>query len=172
MIASIALSCLSFAIGPLAAIIRGVDGKVDVARGQGWAILAHPGFSGCHDGPVGVQSALADLLSQVKSCDGTAQIDIEKAEQALADWNKRSAWQPIETAPRDGTWVLLAGGECESNEESDNRGRVVTARWTTEFNDFGRWEFAYYDSIFYLEYENPTHWQPLPSPPITPNPHA
>jgi hypothetical protein len=89
-------------------------------------------------------------------------------------------WQPIETAPRDGTWVLLTGGECESNEESDNRGRVVTAQWTTEYRsnagdrliaDFGRWEFAYYDSGVYGEYENPTHWQPLPSPPITPNPH-
>jgi hypothetical protein len=83
-------------------------------------------------------------------------------------------WRPIETAPRDGTWVLLAGGECESNEESDSRGRVVTGQWTTEYrsnagdrriDDFGRWEFAYYDSGFYGEYENPTHWQPLPQPP-------
>jgi hypothetical protein len=91
-----------------------------------------------------------------------------------------SDWRPIETAPRDGTWVLLTGGECESNEESDNRGRVVTAQWTTEYRsnagdrliaDFGRWEFAYYDSGVYGEYENPTFWQPLPIPPITPNPH-
>lgn len=89
-----------------------------------------------------------------------------------------SDWQPIETAPRDGTWVLLAGGECESNEESDNRGRVVTAQWTTEYrsnagdrpiDDFGRWEFAYYDSGVYGEYEKPTYWQPLPGPPNTPS---
>jgi hypothetical protein len=89
-----------------------------------------------------------------------------------------SDWRPIETAPRDGTWVLLTGGECEFNEESDNRGRVVTAQWTTEYRsnagdrliaDFGRWEFAYYDSGVYGEYENPTFWQPLPSPPNTPN---
>jgi Lar family restriction alleviation protein len=102
-------------------------------------------------------------------------------EEAAAGWNQRSTWQPIETAPRDGTWVLLAGGECEYNEESDNRGRVVTAQWTTEYRsnagdrpiaDFGRWEFAYYDSGVYWEYENPTHLQPLPSPPITPIPHA
>ena len=37
-----------------------------------------------------LSSALADLLLQVKSCDGTAQINIEKAEQVLADWNQRS----------------------------------------------------------------------------------
>jgi Lar family restriction alleviation protein len=99
-------------------------------------------------------------------------------EDAAAAWNQRSAWQPIETAPKDGTWVLLAGGECESNEESNNKERVVTAQWTTEFrssvrsplgNEFGRWQFAWYDDGFYGEYENPTHWQHLPSPPpITP----
>jgi hypothetical protein len=38
-----------------------------------------------------IYAALVDLLSQVKSCDGTAQIDIEKAEQAIAAWNQRSA---------------------------------------------------------------------------------
>jgi hypothetical protein len=91
--------------------------------------------------------------------------------QAAAAWNQqRNTWQPIKTAPRDGTWVLLAGGECEFNEESDNKGRAVTARWTTEFScrdTSGRWQFAYYDSGVYGEYENPTHWQPRP-----PSPHA
>ena len=102
------------------------------------------------------------------SCDETGAM-----EQAAAAWNQRSAWQPIETAPRDGTWVRLAGGECEFNEESDNKGREVTGRWTTEFNQ-PCWQFAYYDGGYYGEYENPTHWQPLASPPpITPSPpHA
>ena len=122
----------------LAAIVREVDGKHDLsAAALAEAILAHPGFSGCHDGPV----------------DPAAQGEVG------------NPWQPIETAPRDGTWVLLSGGECEFNEESDNKGRAVTARWTTEFS---RWLFAYYDSGVYGEYENPTHWQPLLSPTSTP----
>jgi hypothetical protein len=127
----------------LAEIIRDVDGKHDLgAAALAEAILAHPGFSGCHDGPAALP----------------------------AQGEVGSTWQPIETAPRDGTWVLLAGGECEFNEESDNKGRAVTARWTTEFScrdTSGRWQFAYYDSGVYGEYENPTHWQPRP-----PNPHA
>jgi len=131
----------------LAEIIREVDGKDELgAAALAEAILAHPGFSGCHDGPV----------------DQAAQGEVG------------NPWQPIETAPRDGTWVLLSGGECEFNEESDNKRRAVTARWTTEFscrNRSGRWLFAYYDSGVYGEYENPTHWQPLLSPPSTP-PHA
>jgi hypothetical protein len=37
----------------LAEIIREVDGKHDLgAAALAEAILAHPGFSGCHDGPV------------------------------------------------------------------------------------------------------------------------
>ena len=105
------------------------------------------------------------------------------AARAAVDNPPANAWQPIETAPRDGTWVLLAGGECEFHEESDNKGRVVTGRWTIEFRsntrdpldeEFGCWQFAWYDSGVYGEYENPTHWQPLPSPPpMTPSaPHA
>jgi hypothetical protein len=98
----------------LAAIIRKVDGKHDLgAAALAEAILAHPGFSGCHDGPVGVQSAFADLLSQVKSCDGTAQINTE-----WDGYKMRVEPPQVGYHPRD------------------------------------------------------THWQPLPSPPITLNPHA
>ncbi len=114
------------------------------------AILAHPGFSGCHDGPVGVQSALADLLSQVKSCDGTAQIDTEKAEQVLADWNQRSAWQPIETAPRGGKGSIEVPTEILVWDGYEMRVELPQVCY----------------------HPRDTHWQPLPSPPITPNPHA
>jgi len=93
------------------------------------------------------------------------------ADAAVLAERERSAWQPIETAPRDGTWVRLAGGKCDFSEESDNKGREVTGRWTTDLyhKPGGNWQFAYYDEGFHGEYKNPTHWQPLPSPPpITP----
>jgi len=42
----------------LAAIIRKVDGKHDLgAAALAEAILAHPGFSGCHDGPVASEAS-------------------------------------------------------------------------------------------------------------------
>ena len=93
------------------------------------------------------------------------------ADAAVLAERERSAWQPIETAPRDGTWVRLAGGKCDFSEESDNKGREVTGQWTTDLyhKPGGNWQFAYYDEGFHGEYKNPTHWQPLPSsPPITP----
>ena len=76
-----------------------------------------------------------------------------QAESAAA-WNQRSAWQPIETAPRDGTQILGWDG--------DER-RIV---WWCEG---GRWISDKLQEYHPGEREDPTHWQPLPSPPpITP----
>ena len=61
-------------------------------------------------------------------------------------------WQPIETAPRDGTYILLFG-------RHSRRGGLIqiTARWGG-----GDWESA---DDGYGAYIIPTHWMPLPDPP-------
>lgn len=69
-------------------------------------------------------------------------------------------WQDIATAPRDGTWVLLAGGSINYGWCRDDRPPAVTSQYMD-----GCWQFAWYDSGYYGEYETPTHWMPLPSPP-------
>lgn len=56
-------------------------------------------------------------------------------------------WQPIETAPRDGTRVLLAG-----------EGLVRECRWC-----YGDWQDPVYGEWFFET--TPTHWVPLPEPP-------
>lgn len=74
-------------------------------------------------------------------------------------------WLPIETAPRDGTWVLLAGGHCDFDEESDAKTRPVVGQWTNCRNGGHvqwHWQFAWYCGGYYGKYENPTHWMPLP----------
>jgi hypothetical protein len=61
-------------------------------------------------------------------------------------------WQPIETAPRDSTTVLL----WESLDDGDPAICVSIGSWEPSIGfwiDFG-WETVY-----------PTHWMPLPSPP-------
>jgi hypothetical protein len=80
-----------------------------------------------------------------------------------------TTWQPIETAPRDGVWVLLAGGNCDG-DEGDDDGRPVVAQWTNYMNGrtdtkYERWHFAWYDGGYYGAYDNPTHWMPLPAAP-------
>lgn len=69
------------------------------------------------------------------------------------------AWQPIETAPKDGTTVIVfvPPGKYHS-------GRTVTVRWTER--DIGYWHVD--DGKrgpFPLRGGEPTHWMPLPEAP-------
>jgi hypothetical protein len=65
-----------------------------------------------------------------------------------------SDWQPIDSAPKDGTEIL-----------GHNDGVYAIVSWQTHrtmTGIYGNWA----DRAGYLEsYERPTHWQPLPEPP-------
>ena len=75
--------------------------------------------------------------------------------------------RPIDTAPRDGTWILLFGGTTRDEYATDDESaRPVVGQWATMLNGMalrqGRWQFAWYDGGYYGEYERPTHWMPIP----------
>lgn len=63
-----------------------------------------------------------------------------------------SEWQPIETAPKDGSLILTYDG-CNS--------RVV--EWWSEFKYWDYIGDGFYRSEF--SDHDPTHWMPLPAPP-------
>jgi hypothetical protein len=79
-------------------------------------------------------------------------------------------WQPIETAPKDGTRVILWRGFISFGEWPE----MIIAQW-----DDGAWrwpdprenpsthgEWADYDLMDgYEDADSPTHWMPLPDPP-------
>jgi len=72
-----------------------------------------------------------------------------------------AAWQPIETAPKDGTRVLVYPawlGENGIPQSGD-------AHWSSfRRKSGGRWE----SGAFPIQYQ-PTHWRPLPQPPAQEN---
>jgi hypothetical protein len=60
-------------------------------------------------------------------------------------------WRPIETAPKDGTWVVCVEDDGTKHVAQFNK------TWVTEEYD--------YTSYFI----DPTHWMPLPPPPQADN---
>lgn len=74
-------------------------------------------------------------------------------------------WQPIETAPKDGTPVLLCGGlTSEDFYCRDGNERYQDRQVVAMFID-GQWAICYWDGNWRDGYDNPTHWMPLPEHP-------
>lgn len=61
-------------------------------------------------------------------------------------------WQPIDTAPKDGTYVLLIRATQKI---------PTVAFWN---RDLQTWD----DGDFFDNINGLTHWQPLPDPPVSP----
>lgn len=71
-------------------------------------------------------------------------------------------WQPIETAPKDGSWVLVF-------EPSDYAPQVHVVRWGTPEWSGGdeTWvTMALGPNPDTYDADDATHWMPLPSSPI------
>jgi hypothetical protein len=88
-----------------------------------------------------------------------------------------SYWQPIESAPKDGTTFLGA-----SPNNSAAHPWLIRVMWWDEHFENAGWDDKKDDVIYraawssgrvgswnYEEYaeEKPTHWMPLPPPPVT-----
>jgi hypothetical protein len=70
---------------------------------------------------------------------------------------EETGWKPIDTAPRDGTGIILySDGECAP---------PVIAQWDDMWTD-GAWIVQHGSASIRLSWVfNPTHWMPLPTPP-------
>lgn len=66
-------------------------------------------------------------------------------------------WQPIETAPRDGTEVVVY---CPGQ-----RHPVFTASYIYGWSCSVEGRYSPMDDFFGDEDKKPTHWMPLPEPP-------
>jgi hypothetical protein len=72
-------------------------------------------------------------------------------------------WQPIETAPRDRTrillWGALHGPKCDGDGKWE-RGEVAGSRVSLGYFGNALWQTGTFNSP-----PSPTHWMPLPTPP-------
>lgn len=73
-----------------------------------------------------------------------------------------SEWQPIDTAPKDGTkvdlWLHIYASPRSFGMEDDFR---VTDAWWQD----GKWVHRYRDKDAEIFSDYITHWMPLPEPP-------
>lgn len=99
--------------------------------------------------------------------DGAGRIaDAILADKILAE---RRLWQPIETAPKDGTHIL-AYRMPVGIRFTNNTNPPTVVHWFDDANDPG-----FYTSVNAVAPEypfNPTHWMPLPDAPALSRPHG
>ena len=92
---------------------------------------------------------IVDIFKRGRHVHGRAR---EDDANAVAAWNTRAShWRGMDSAPRDGSWVLIA-------TKPHSRGTVV-ARWTQAH---GKYTWCDEEGE---TYENAAHWTPLPEPP-------
>ena len=74
-------------------------------------------------------------------------------------------WQPIATAPKDGTWIIVCGGRTDEYDYSNtgvNTARPVVSQYDIEDEE---WNVCFWDGAWRTGYSSPTHWMPLPPAP-------
>ncbi len=69
---------------------------------------------------------------------------------------REAGWRPIETAPKDGTRVLV----WRPRESGDHIAHAGVDHWRDD--NAGGGSGSWYRS---RRYQQPTHWMPLPTPP-------
>lgn len=82
-------------------------------------------------------------------------------DEARRAW-REAQWQPIETAPKDGTQILGFCADAAAGREF----WVVLWVEDEEYPDGGFWLDASKQDSMTVDAE-PTHWVPLPAPPPT-----
>ncbi len=102
---------------------------------------------------------MSDLETQLEELI-VQQNDLEKLLNFLRIAKEQLTWQPIETAPKDGTPIqAYVGGQLDASD--DPKLGIVTLFWIP-WPWGGAWEqFFYQGEIMWC----PEYWMPLPEPP-------
>lgn len=101
-----------------------------------------------------LESRAIDILDVGENVDDVLKEVWEEAQRQAIP-----TWQPIETAPTDYEWILLA-----SKDDRDENLAVQSGFWSHSYDG---WRDFKNDSCSYSGFE-PTHWMPLPPLPPAP----
>ena len=98
--------------------------------------------------------AIYDALTYANS--GQSEF-VQQRIRALPAVQFDAGWQPIETAPKDGTVILTWG--CIHNDGGVDMGETPACRTSWWLDVYASWYCELWGG------HEPTHWMPLPAPP-------
>ena len=120
---------------------------------------------------------MIDLISRLRKAAHIEPEEVAELMEEAAAALEAARWQPIETAPRDGTEVLVLLNVASvdvahiawfnSEEEWERSGQYCASPGETKEEYIGWWSYTR-GSVTQEklgEYRTPTHWMPLPAPP-------
>ena len=109
-------------------------------------------FGGAGVDPMTALECCTAILKDTKADNERLKAELEHIQ---AELQRLTTWQPIETAPRDGTAILGCQGWCIE----------VTAyhKGTKPYHRKEAWVVANDDEGYAQDFQ-PTHWMPLPNP--------
>ena len=79
-------------------------------------------------------------------------------------------WKPIETAPKDGTKILVYGLFAGEIIGTSGEQTIGVAFWDGGRSDYVNFHWKAANTDAYAGWWRPTHWMPLPDPPTTNTP--
>lgn len=95
-----------------------------------------------------------------QACGASSHVEFGHKENLVSAWNRRSlpapGWQPIETAPKDGTAILTYSKGCVENEA------IIVMWWTSDKAERCGFGWEAYEVSHMLA---PDLWMPIPIPP-------
>lgn len=119
-------------------------------------------------------SSLFEIAAALQAKDD----EISALKSRIEELEKDMEWKPIETAPKDGTWIITTCGNnflpcivrwCDFLDWPELfHSDFIKPRWLGDEQGREQTNEQLFDEISGSTYE-PTHWMPLPQQPKEPN---
>jgi len=119
---------------------------------------------------LGQKERADQLQAQLEEAEALIAQTSHGAAERISELEAQVAWQPIETAPKDGTQIMLTNGKDVAQGWWEHQEPYIREQRDTEGHYIDQQEHDGFDGWLDCEggmQPDPTHWMPLPAAPST-----